>query len=111
MRLTITAFLVVCITVAAMAQSHAEDTVAGTVSGNQFQSAFLKFRYEFPKGWTYLNLDKMRAENEEASRKAAEKSLKENGPDSTTCLGEYYDHAHNEAIWELQSFDCRPSGN
>ena len=87
MRRTIMVVLAACTAVATMAQKPAEDAEAGTVSGNQFQSAFFKFRYEFPKGWTYLNLDKMRPENEESSRKAAEKSLKENGPDSTTVSG------------------------
>ena len=87
MRRIIIAFLAVCITLAATAQQRAEDTAAGTISGNQFQSAFFKFQYEFPKGWTYLDLDKMRAENVEASRRAAEKSLKEHGPDSTTVSG------------------------
>ncbi len=87
MRRKIIALFALCIALAATAQKRGEDAAAGTVSGNQFQSAFFKFRYEFPKGWTYLNLDKMRAENDEASRKVAEKSLKENGPDGTTVSG------------------------
>jgi hypothetical protein len=87
MRRTVSAFLAVCSAITAMAQNPVEDTEAGTISGNQFQSVFFKFRYDFPKGWTYLSRDKTKAENAEASRKAAEKSLKENGPDDKVVSG------------------------
>lgn len=55
---------------------------AGRISVSRFQSTSFKFGYDFPKGWTYRKRDKMSSENEIAYRKAAEKTRKENGPDS-----------------------------
>lgn len=87
MRRTVIGLLAFLTAAAAMAQTGAKDPEAGTVAGNQFRSAFFDFRYEFPKGWTYLDPVEMRAENAEASRKAAEESLKKNGPDGTFVSG------------------------
>lgn len=88
MRRTVIAFfVVVCSVIVSIGQQPKEDPEAATISGNQFQSAFFKLHYNFPKGWTYLNPDKIKSENDEASRKAAEKSLKENGPNGTFVSG------------------------
>ena len=81
------AFITACSAIASVGQQPAANIGAGTVTGHQYRSSFFKLGYEFPKAWTYLKQDTVNAENEEAYRKAVDKSLKENGPDSTTVSG------------------------
>ncbi len=45
------------------AQQPPLDVDSGKVSGNKFESAFFKFQYEFPRGWSALNDDLRIAQN------------------------------------------------
>ena len=91
------------------AQKPTQDVGAGTITGNQFRSAFFKFSYEFPKGWHYLSPDKVKAENEGAYRKAVENSLKDNGPDSVTVSGNTTTTRTTEVVTPVNLLIAAPS--
>jgi hypothetical protein len=86
MRPILVGLFALCLTSPAVPQQPTE-IGSGTVVGDRFQSTFFKFHYEFPRGWSFLSQDKLKADNDESYRKAVESSLKKNGPDTTTVNG------------------------
>jgi hypothetical protein len=60
---------------------------SASISGGVFESAFFKFHYEFPKGWTVedhaLQMEKNRKNHEDAVKKAKAKAQPDT-PNSTT---------------------------
>jgi hypothetical protein len=65
------------------AQQPALDVDSGKVSGNKFESAYFKFQYEIPQGWSALNDDLRIAHNRQRHDEEMKNALEQNGIDTT----------------------------